>query len=468
MLPVAKFIKPMFKLIKTLSILILAIAVQAQTWPSGAIIDPSVGAPPPAEGELYISASTASLSNDHWKDSKNRVEFGIGLGKGLGLLASTSTRNLSGSGAFQQGIEDTRVGLAVWPLEAFNGKLRFGLNSNLILPTGFRTQEAFYDSTTQGLALLPSFTNDQTAGEILPGIVWTPGKAATLNMFGGLFSTSDKAEQAFRWGMGMKLNPFGEHVTAELGYSQSIIRAGLYPETEVLTAGVDIDLKWGLSVKPGFWAELEDDPMVGMGVGFSFTSRLPKSVFPPKAPAPVPVYRKGIVMVPPPLSDLPLAGINELWKELRQQVRPSFDNVIELESLDQPGLPYNDTERSRFWNSMNAIAAAYPNVQWLLITRVESEEVNRVSGLTIPLMVSQPTWEAACRLRFQLVDLFDMKSYGEQIVEVTAVRKDGLRLPIMGTIEKDVLSTDDSRELTFQAYRNVGREIALLLPENKK
>jgi hypothetical protein len=458
----------MQKLLKHLSILALAVVVQAQTWPSGAIIDPSVGAPPPDEGQLSISASTATLSNEAWEDGKKRFELGIGLGRGLGLLASTSTRNLSGQGAFQQGIEDTRVGLAVWPLDMFDGKLRFGLNSNLIIPTGFRTQEAYYDTASQTMALLPAFTNDQTAGEILPGMVWTPGKAATLNVFGGLFSTSDKTEQAFRWGMGLKLNPFGERATAELGYSQSIIQSGLYPETEVLTAGLDIGLNWGFSIKPGFWAELEDDPMVGMGIGFSFHTHLPKSVFPPKAPPPAPVYRSGIVMVPPPRSDLPLAGMDELWKELRQQVQPSFDKVVELESLDQPGLPYNDNERRGFWNSMNAIAAAHPNVQWLLITHVESEEVNRVAGLSIPLMVSQPTWEAACRLRFQLVDLFTMKSYGEQIAEVTAVHKDGIRLPIFSPIENDVLSTDDSRDLTFQAYRNAGREISLRLPENGK
>ena len=458
----------MQKLLKTLSILILAVAVQAQTWPSGAIIDPAVGAPPPDEGELFIAASTASLSNESWKDGKNRFELGIGLGKGLGLLASTSTRNLSGFGAFQQGIEDTRVGLAVWPLDIFNGKVRFGLNSNLIIPTGYRTQEAYYDTTTQSAALLPAFTNDQTAGELLPGMIWSPGRAAAINVFGGLFSTSDKTEQAFRWGLGMKLSPFGERMTADLGYSQSIIRAGAYPETEVLTAGLDIGLNWGLSIRPGFWAELEDDPMVGMGIGFSFTSRLPKSVFPPKAPPPVPVHRSGIVMVAPPLSDLPLAGMEELWKELRQQVQPSFDKVTELESLDQPGLPYNDTERTRFWNSMNAIAAANPNSQWLLITHVESEAVNRIPGLSIPLMVTQPTWQAACRLRFQLVDLFAMKSYGEQMVEATAVRKDGIRLPIFSPVEKDILSTDDSRELTFQAYRNAGREISLLLPEHTK
>jgi hypothetical protein len=455
----------MFKL---LSILILDVAVQAQTWPSGATIDPAAGAPPPKEGEYSFSASTVGLSNDLWKDGRNCFQLGIGLGRGLGLMASTSTRNLSGYGAFQQGIEDTRVGLGVWPFNLHENKVQFGLNANLILPTGFRKQELFYNATTQTTGTLPSFTNDQTAGELLPGMVWTPGRAASMNIFGGLFSTSDKTEQAFRWGMGMKLNPFGERVTAELGYSQSINRAGNYPDTEVLRAGLDIDLRWGFSITPGFWAELEEDPMTGIGVGLSFTSKLPKSVFPPNAAPPMPVHRDGIVMVPPPLTDLPLAGLDELWKELRQEVQPSFDKVISLESLDQPGLPYNEEERTRFWNSMYALSAAYPNVQWLLITHVDREEVNRVAGLSIPLMVSQPTWEAACRLRFQLVDLFAMKSYGEQIVEVTAIYKEGIRLPIVATVEQDMLSTDDSRALTFMAYRNAGREISKQLPEIQK
>jgi hypothetical protein len=202
--------------------------------------------------------------------------------------------------------------------------------------------------------------------------------------------------------------------------------------------------------------------MVGMGIGLSFNAALPTSVFPSQAPPAQPAYRSGVVLVPPPLSDLPMAGIDKLWQELRQGMRASFGKVTPLETLDRPGLPYN--EESHFWNSISAIAAAYPNAQWLLITHVEGETVNRIAGLSIPLMIEQPTYEAECRLRYQLVDLFAMKSFGEQIVEAKAVRKDGLRLPIFATVEKDVLSMDDSRELTFEAYRKAGREVAMTLP----
>jgi len=71
-------------------------------------------------------------------------------------------------------------------------------------------------------------------------------------------------------------------------------------------------------------------------------------------------------------------------------------------------------------------------------------------------------------VRFEYVDLFALRSFGEQVVEARAVRKDGVRVPLLSAVEKDVLSTDDSRELTFEAYRNAGREIAALLPRTNR
>ena len=143
-----------------------------------------------------------------------------------------------------------------------------------------------------------------------------------MNAFAGYFSTSDNAEQAFRWGVGTTLAPFGQRVSTEIFYSSSQTRTGILPNTEVLSARLGINLKWGLKLLPGIWADLQDQPLYGISVGLKYDAGLSKKVFTPKesasaVPAPPIPRRSGVVLVPPaPESDVPLAGKDELWKEL--------------------------------------------------------------------------------------------------------------------------------------------------------
>ncbi|MCL4305458.1 hypothetical protein KJZ99_06060 [bacterium] len=452
---------------KTLIILLLAGMVQAQTWPSGAVSDPGSGAKPVPAGWFKLAGFGASLSNEIWEDNRFGASFELGVARGLALSAATSNRDLAGRGAFQNGAEDARLGLAVWPL-SYKDKLAFGFNGNLILPTGFRDEQSFYDSTTNQVISLPAFSLEQTSGQLSVGTAWTPSRAAELGAFAGYFGTSDNREQAMRWGMTLALTPFGERIGASLAFAQSITRTGRFPDTEVLRGGVDIQLPWGFGLHPGMYAELEDDPMVGGALALSFTNRLPLSVFPPKPYPRLPEVRQGAVLVPPPLSKLALSDNDALWSQLRESLTTSFDIVQPLASLDRPGLLFDEMNRTSFWNTMAAIGAAYPNVRWLLITHVDDESVSRAQGISIPLIVSQPQWEAACKLRVQLIDLYEQTAYPERIVMATAMMNDGLRSPLVSTIEKEKLSVERAREITLKAYQNAGREVALSLPPREE
>ena len=75
---------------KILILLLLACDVLAQTWPSGAIPDPSAGLPPPVYGRISLIASGAMLSDSIWKDQRQQLSIGIGVGKGLGFQFSAS------------------------------------------------------------------------------------------------------------------------------------------------------------------------------------------------------------------------------------------------------------------------------------------------------------------------------------------------------------------------------------------
>lgn len=452
---------------KTLIILVLATLAQAQTWPSGAISDPSAGAKPVSAGYFRLAGFGAQLSNETWQDNRSGAGFELGIGHSLALSGSTSNRDLSGKGAFQNGAEDARLGLSLWPL-SYKERVEFGINGQLMLPTGFRDEQSYYDSTTNQVVTLPAYSLEQSAGQLSFGTNWTPSRAAELNAFMGYFGTSDNSEQALRWGLGMSLTPFGKRIGASVAYGQSITRVGHLPDTEVLRGGLDIQLPWGFGLHPGMYAELEDDPLVGGAVALSFSGRLPRSVFPPQAMERLPEIRSGALLLPQPLSNLPLADNNELWKQLQESLAPSFEVVLPLASLDRPGLPFDEMNRASFWNTMAAIGAAHPEMRWLLITHVENETVSRANGLSIPLIISQPQIEAACKLRIQLIDLYEQTAYPERIVMATAVMNDGLRSPLLSTVEKEKVSAVRAREITLAAYRNAGREVSLSLPPREE
>lgn len=448
---------------KTLIILVLAGLAQGQSWPSGAISDPLAGGKPVPVGHLRLVGFGAQLANDVWEDNRMGVGFEIGLANGLALSAASGNRDISGRGAFQNGAEDARLGLSVWPL-SYKERLSFGFNGQLMLPTGFRDEQSYYDSTANAVVSLPAYSLEQTAGQLSLGSVWSPSRAAELNAFFGYFGTSDNSEQAFRWGTQLTLTPFGKKIGVNVAYGQSITRVGNLPDTEVLRGGLDIKLPWGFGLHPGVYAELEDDPLMGGQIALSFERRLPRSVFPPQGMTPMAPMREGAILVAPPLSDSPMANNDELWFQLRESMKTSFDVVQPLPSLDRPGLPFDEMNRTSFWNTMAAIGAAYPSTRWLLVTHVEDETVARGNGLSIPLIISQPHIEAACKLRVQLIDLYEQTAYPERIVMATAIMNDGLRSPLLSSIEDEKVSVSQAREITMRAYRNAGKEVALSLP----
>ncbi|MBK6765451.1 MAG: hypothetical protein IPG71_03745 [bacterium] len=448
---------------KTLIILVLASLAQAQSWPSGAVPDLSAGAKPVSAGTLRVAGFGAQLENETWQDQRMGLGLELGIGRGLALSAGSSNRDVSGHGAFQNGAEDARLGLGFWPL-SYKESVHFGINGQLYLPTGFRDEQSYYDSTTNSVITLPAYSLKQTAGQLSLGTAWIPSRAAELSAFMGYFGTSNNSEQAFRWGLGLSLTPFGRTIGASVAYAQSITRTGSLPDTEVLRGGLDVQLPWGFGLHPGLYAELEEDPLMGGALALSFTRRLPRSVFPERAVDPAPAYREGALLVPPPLSTLPMADNDALWTQLRDALTPSFEVVLPLASLDRPGLPFDEMNRASFWNTMAAIGAAHPETRWLLITHVDNESVSRENSLAIPLLFSKPQIEAECKLRIQLIDLFEQTAYPERMVLATAAKNDGLRSPLLSSVEKEKVSLERARETMLAAYQQAGREVSLSLP----
>ena len=131
-----------------------------------------------------------------------------------------------------------------------------------------------------------------------------------------------------------------------------------------------------------------------------------------------------------------------------------------LPSLDQPGLPYDDSDPARIRRSLRAIAAAHPDARWLLIAHVEREAVSRAEGVSIPFVISQRAWMAQCQLRVELVDLCGDLTLDSRTVDVRALHQQNAQLPIISTPENDGLSVSASRALTLEAYHKAGREIA--------
>jgi hypothetical protein len=450
------------KIIKVLFILAIALTAQAQSWPSGAICDPDAGLPRAPAGRLSINASVASLKDDIWKDNREAFSLALGLGRGLGVSLSSGARDLRGNGAFQKGVEDSRLGLSLWP--EISSHFALGINGNFILPTGFRKQESYYNSRTDSAGQLPAFSLNQSGGEFFTGAAWSLGPAADVNAFAGYFSTSDRTEQAFRWGLGATLRPIGARLPLEMGYSQSIVRAGTFPSTEVLRAGVAVNLPWGFNVVPGMWADLGTDPVYGAALGLRFSAPIPGVVvLHPRAdgsPAePLPIT-SGTILVAPPLSDLNLADRDELWLSIRQGLTPSFEHVDALPTLDLPGLPYDDRTPAAIANTVRAVAADHPEADWLLISRVEHEEVSRKSGKSAPVSMAKAGWTAECRLIVRLVNLHSRLITAPQIVEAQAALRNTPILSLVSSSDTEVLSMRDSRALTFEAYREAGREIA--------
>ncbi|MDD5088782.1 MAG: hypothetical protein PHI18_08295 [bacterium] len=447
----------------TLIILMMAVAAGAQGWPSGAAVDPASTESGPSPGELTVQVAAAKLSSDEWSEQRTRFGLAIGLGEGFWLSAGGSARDLSGHGAFQQGLEDTRLGLGFWP--ALTRTLDVGASGYFIVPTGYRSQEHYYAAAEDSVHYLPPFSFQQTAGELMTGARWSLSPAAELGAMLGYLSTSDRAEQAFRWALSARLMPLGPRYAAEFGYAQSLVRTGTLPNTETVTAALALNLGWGFTLLPGVTAELGDDPLYGGSIGLRFTARLPKSVVGGKESetAPLPVFLGGRVLVAPPLCNAPLAGSEELWQSIRGEIAPSFDEVVALSSLDVPGLPYSEETRSRQDQSLRAISEASPEAEWLLIARVEHEDVTRAGGLRVPLVVNQTQWTAECRLTVELVNLYSIQTRTRRTIEATAVKREMPTLAMVSTPESELLSASAARQLTFAAYREAGREIARMV-----
>jgi len=399
------------------------------------------------------------LSGNSFTDNRTRLSVGLGLGRGLGISLAGSNRDLSGQGAFQRGIEDARLGFSYWP--TVMPQMSLGINANFIVPTGFRKQETYYDAVTDSMRTLPSFSLKQTAGEIYSGLTWSLGPSAEVNGFIGYFCTSDKTEQAFRWGLGALIAPFGPRYAMELGYGQSLTRTGVFPNTETLSAALAIKVGRGFSIVPGVWSDLEAEPIYGGSLGLRFTApvaiRTPKESHIQAAAKPEAEPLGGTVLVATPLSNIILADGVELWQSIQQEVNQTFAQVIPLTTLDVPGLPFSDQNAETIMRSVRALAQAHPEADWLLFARVEREDVSRRSGMRIPLLLNQSNWSAECRMRVQLVNLRDQHVRYSEIISAQAMRREK---PLLSGSDQEVLSISESRNLTFEAYREAGRIIA--------
>ncbi|MCX6601010.1 MAG: hypothetical protein NT025_05545 [bacterium] len=448
-------------LFNTLIILALAGLAGAQTWPSGAISDPDAGLPCPPAGTLSLRVSSAMLSNEVWTDNRSKFSICMALGRGLGISAASSFRDLSGHGAYQRGIEDMRVGLSYWP-KLVPG-LSTGVNGFFAIPTGYRTQESYYDEAGNTTRTLPAFSLEQTAGELYTGAAWSLAPAAEVSAFAGYFSTSDKVQQAFRWGLGAAVAPFGPRVTAEFGYGQSLTRTGDFPTTETFAAALVLKVVRGFSLAPGVWADLSDDPLYGASLGLRLCTPVARmttgkdNVTAPASPLP---RLGGTVLVPPPTSARDLADGNELWQCIQGSLVETFDQVSALPTLDVPGVPFNDESEESTQRSVRALASAHPEADWVLISRVEREDVSRGRGLKIPLLWEQPAWTAQCRLRVRLINLRSGETHFQDTVEARTTHRGEARLTAVAAADKEVLSMSASRELTFEVYREAGRVIA--------
>ena len=451
--------------INILIILSLACAAESQVWPGGALCGSETGQPCSPAGHLSFRLAGAMLKSDHWRDQRSRFAFDIGLGKGIGLSVAGSTRYLRGYGAFEKGMEDTRLGLSFWPSAS---RLSIGVNGYLIIPTGYRKSQTYYDDVSRQSLSLPEMTLGQSGGELFSGAKWTLGPAAELNVFGGYFCTSDRTEQAFRWGLGTKLLPFGESCWAELNVDQSITRVGTLPNTETLEAAIPFHAFSGLTVVPALWADLNTEPLYGLSLGLRFSSAVKSMQSSKPAVIISPARVAGVVLVPPPLTDIVLADGKELWQSIQDGVGTGFDVAKPLATLDLPGLPFNDKSAESLGSSIRAIAQAHPDADWLLITRVLHEDVSRQRGINIPLMVSRPVWAAQCRLKIQFVNLRTENVTSVQIVEGTALMKDNPQLAVLSSGDDTVLSMNASRRLTFEAYKNAGQVIARELVAGRK
>ncbi|MBU0509241.1 hypothetical protein KKH27_10435 [bacterium] len=427
-------------------------------------MDPVAEEPGPLAGQLRLRLAAADLKSDLWNERRTQFGLAIGLGEGIWFSADGSTRDLSGYGAFQRGMEDARLGLGYWP--ALSPVIRAGVSGSFLIPTGYRSQQQYYVPAADSTYRMPAFSLRQTAGELRAGGSFQIGPAAELRAYAGYLATADQTDQAFRWGLGARLTPLGPRYAAELGYAQSLTRAGNLPNTESVAAAVAVNVGWGFAIVPGVAAELGDDPLFGGSLGLRFTTRLPTAVL-RNAPGAPPVFTPkvltGRVLVPPPLASVPVAGTEELWQSIREAVGGSFEEVIALQSLDVPGLPYRDDTRVRQDQSLRAIAEAHPEAEWMIITRVGKEEVTRARGMSVPLLVNQKQWIAECRLTVELINLRSIQTRTRHTVEAHATKKETPTLAVVSTPESEVLPTNVGRELTFQAYREAGREIVRLI-----
>jgi hypothetical protein len=74
--------------------------------------------------------------------------------------------------------------------------------------------------------------------------------------------------------------------------------------------------------------------------------------------------------------------------------------------------------------------------------------------------VARAGWMAECRLVVRLVNLRDRVIPAPRIVEARAVLRNTPILSLVASSDAEVLSMRESRALTFEAYREAGREIA--------
>jgi hypothetical protein len=445
-------------------LLILAGSSFAQPPPDGAAVGPFARAKALPGQAVRLEVGAQDLSSEVWQDRYTGLRLALGLGRRAELLVVANQRQVHGYDASKSGLADTRVGLkwCAWSDEEKGLAIGFlGLGT---VPTGSRDEITYYDTETGQDRLAPDFSLEQAGGEGRVLLDWTPGPGATLTGSVGYFSSSDRSQQALRWDLGARLELGFNRFFSELAYQSSQSRSRPLPSDCRFAADLGVRIGWGFSLLPGIRATFSDEPLWGTAVTLRIDGRVPLRL--KTAPKALISRHEGVVLVPPPQPEGASSDEVELWRQVQEGVSSSFETVEGIALPPVPGLPELTETGVEFWRGVRYVRRNHPEARWLMVTRVEREQIVPVDQIAVPVLATVPTWEAMCRLQVRLVDLELLSVTYEETIVGTAVQHKPVRF--MGIPADDmegVLSFDERRSLTLRAYADAGSKLRESLSE---
>jgi hypothetical protein len=443
---------------------ILAGSSFAQPRSDGAAVGPFTRAKALPGQAVRLEVGAQDLSSEIWQDRYTGLRLALGLGRRAELLVVANQRQVHGYDASKSGLADTRMGLkwCAWSRE--DKGLAIGLVGLGTVPTGSRDEITYFDTEAGQELLAPDFSLEQAGGEGRVVLDWTPGPGATLTGSIGYFSSSDQSQQALRWDLGARLELGFNRFFSELAYQNSQSRSRSFPSDCRFAADLGVRIGWGFSLLPGIRAILSDDPLWGTAVTLRIDGRVPLRL--KTAEKALLSRHEGVVLVPPPQPKGASSDEAELWRQLQEGVSSSFQTVEEIALPPVPGLPELTETGVEFWQGVRHVRRNHPAARWLMVTRVEREQIVAVDQIAVPVLATVPTWEAMCRLKVRLVDLELLSVAYEETIVGTAVQQKSVRLK--GMPEDDaqgMLSFDERRSLTARAYAEAGSRLRESLSE---